>query len=69
MKTKDVTSGVDWGPADDENLPLTSCVCGAEWRTWDGPILSIYPEDPTECPRCGRKFYFYNAIHVIEIQS
>lgn len=64
----DVTKEVDFGNSDDEALPITKCVCGKEFTTWDFHI-SIYESDPTPCPECGRKFYFSNSIHVYEVKD
>lgn len=66
---KDVTDAVQFGEIDGEALPLSKCVCGAKWHPWDGPILSVYADDPTECLNCGRKFYFTNTIRVLEVDT
>ena len=69
MTTRDVTPEVRFGNPDDESLPLTSCLCGAEWKLWDGPILSVYADDPTECPQCHRRFYFSLWVRVFEVPA
>jgi DNA-directed RNA polymerase subunit RPC12/RpoP len=66
MKIKDVTDQVDFENNDDEFLPLTKCVCGHRFHAWDF-MLSIYDNDPHECPHCGAKLFFSNAIRVYEI--
>lgn len=63
-----VTDQVEFGPIDQEMLPLTKCVCGATWKAWAGPVLSVYADDPTACPECGRRLYFRNFIMVIEVE-
>lgn len=65
MPDIDVTELVDFGGVDDELLPLTKCVCGAEFESWDF-VISIYPESPRTCRTCGRELYFSNAIHIYQ---
>lgn len=63
----DVTANVEFGNPDDECLPLTRCVCGAEFEPWTN-IISIY-DDPAfmePCPKCGRLLYFRATITVYE---
>jgi DNA-directed RNA polymerase subunit RPC12/RpoP len=62
----DVTDKVDFNNPDDEYLPLTRCVCGATFPSWD-QVLSIYPEHPWECPACGAKLVFRNAVRVFQV--
>lgn len=61
----DVTDQVGFGYVDDEMMPLHRCVCGEVWAAWNGPILSIYKDQCTACPACGRKFYFKQSIQVM----
>jgi len=63
----DVTNNVEFGEGDDECLSMTKCICGEKFPDWKGPVISIYEEDPAECPRCHRKFVFSNKIIVYEI--
>ena len=49
------------GGIDEESLPIT-CVCGYGGY-WEFPI-SVYPDDPYACPKCGREYYFKNDITV-----
>ena len=67
--TKDVTDLVHFGECDGESLTLTQCICGFLHHDWCGPILSIYPEHPTECEKCGRKFYFTSEIRIFEVKD
>ena len=69
MPIVDVTDQVDFGWPDDECLPMKKCGCGATWALWewDGLLLSIYKDDPRECPECGRKFYWESHIKVFEV--
>lgn len=67
MKIKEVTSLVEWDFPDGEDLPLLRCICGATWKPWQGPILSIYEEAPTECLNCGRSFFWKMRVEVFEI--
>ena len=62
----DVTAQVDFGPVDDECLPLTKCVCGHAFKLWE-EVVSIYPEHPWTCPQCGAKLVFANAIRVFQL--
>ncbi len=41
---------------DDEHLPI-QCVCGHGEMAWDF-FISIYEDDPTPCPACGREYFF-----------
>jgi len=69
MEDKDVTELVDFGLNDDEVLPITTCVCGAEYNPWHFTISMgndcgylLHP-----CPKCGRKLYFTVSIRVFEV--
>ncbi len=66
MQSIDVTNKVSFGDVDAELLPLTKCVCNRTFDLWD-VTLSIYNDDLTKCPSCGRKFYFINKITVYEV--
>ena len=59
----DVTSVVKFENNDDELLPITECMCGAEFKTWEFTI-NIYRDDANKCPKCNRSFYFTNSIHI-----
>ena len=63
---KDVTGKVLFRNNDDEYLPIVQCVCGDKFPEWEFSI-SIYPKDPTECPKCGRKLFFKLNIQIFEI--
>lgn len=65
---KDVTDQVEFNLNDDECLPLTKCVCGAEFESWNF-ILGVYEDDPKECPYCKRKLYFKPSIKVYELKE
>ena len=62
----DVTDKVCFGSIDDECMPLTKCVCGEEYAHWV-LVLSIYPDSPTECPKCGRQYYFSASVRVYQV--
>ena len=62
----DVTDQVSFQNPDDEALPLTRCVCGAAFRPWE-QIVSIYDKNPWECPSCGAKLVFGNAVRVYQV--
>jgi len=68
MKYIDVTKKVSFQNNDDEALPLTKCVCGKEFRPWDF-IISIYDEDPAQCPECGAKLFFELNVNVYQIDE
>ena len=63
---RDVTDHVEFSELDDEMLPITKCVCGATFPKWH-ETLSIYYDQPWECPYCGRKLFFTNKVTVYEI--
>jgi len=62
---KDVTALVQYAGVDDEDLPLTRCVCGAVFKPWH-VILHIYRDDACEMTCCERKLYFRSNIQVLE---
>ncbi|MEE9356490.1 MAG: hypothetical protein V3U75_12945 [Methylococcaceae bacterium] len=66
MAKTDITTSVSFGNNDDEHLPITKCICGKEFGLWDLSI-SIYEDEPTPCPGCGRKLIFANEIKVYEV--
>lgn len=61
-----VTGEFEFALNDDELLPIKKCSCGARFPLWHFSI-GIYPDDPSECPECGRKFYWRTHIEVIEV--
>jgi hypothetical protein len=61
----DVTKQVEVGLPDGELLPLTKCVCGAEFGLWEFTI-NAYQDNPNQCPKCGRLMYFRNDLRVYE---
>jgi hypothetical protein len=63
---KDVTNLVEFGNIDDENLPLTKCVCDTEFGLWDHQ-LGVYQDHPTQCPECARALYFSFELRVWEV--
>lgn len=63
---EDVTLLFESGNPDDESLPILKCACGMHYSMWDFQ-LSIYKDDPSECPFCHRKFYFRQSIRIIEV--
>lgn len=44
------------GGIDEEIMPI-QCICGHGEAGWSF-VISIYRDDPTECPKCGRKYFF-----------
>jgi len=60
-----VTPYFRYGDIDGELLPITRCICGAEWKPWSGMVLDW--NDPTECPECGRKFTWSTSITIYEV--
>jgi len=63
----DVTDQVEFNNPDDELLPLTKCVCGKTFESWDFNI-GVYDDMPTECSNCGRKFVFENNVKVFQVE-
>jgi DNA-directed RNA polymerase subunit RPC12/RpoP len=66
VRIKDVTDDVSFGSADDESLPITKCICGQKFEHWTH-IISIYADDPIECPNCGAKLYFRSQVRVFMV--
>ena len=70
MKKKiiDITSKIEFGDNDEELLPITKCACGHKFEFWKFTI-SIYEDNPYECPYCKRKMFFRTNIQVFEIEE
>ena len=66
--TEDVTDkmGFNIYDIDAEALPITRCLCGGRFQSWDFNI-SVYPDTPVACPKCGRKFYFIPSVRIYEV--
>lgn len=62
----DITDKFNFGPVDDEFLPITKCICGLQIPIWEF-VISIYKDNAEECPNCKRKFYFHNKITIKEV--
>jgi len=56
-----------WGDIDGELVWLSQCKCGAEFKPWDF-ILTIYEDDPRQCPECGRMLYFSVKVTIHEVE-
>jgi DNA-directed RNA polymerase subunit RPC12/RpoP len=67
MRYEDVTSTVEFGDCEGENLDLRKCVCGEDYEPWH-LVLGISPEHASACPACGRKFFFKSSIRVFEVK-
>ncbi len=73
MSAKEVTNLVEIGSLYEEMLPVTKCVCGAQFGAWwdKAPFFDIntcvFDPDIHHCPKCGRGLYFSVDIHVYEI--
>lgn len=59
---KDVSKYMEYNvlDIDGELLPITKCLCGAEFGYWEF-ILGVYEDTAKSCPKCGIKFYFEHA--------
>lgn len=65
----DVTDKVKQGNwMEEETLPITQCACGKSFLPLL-EILSIYRDDPWECPDCKRKLYFSVSVRVWEVNN
>ena len=64
--SEDVTDQVEFGWNDEECMPITKCVCGANFEAW-AYIISIYEEGPYRCRKCGVGLYFRPAIRVYKV--
>ena len=53
--------------SDGECLPI-ECVCGYGKAPWTF-LISIYKESPTECPVCGRKYYYTQKTTIHEVKK
>lgn len=63
---RDVTDLVQRGSIDDEVMPISKCVCGAEFPDWKF-YISIYRDTPYHCPSCNRGLYFSMQVRVYEV--
>lgn len=66
LDPNDVTPCVETGEIDDENMPITKCLCGARFAPWS-EVLSIYKETPWECPECGVRLIFRASVRVLRV--
>jgi DNA-directed RNA polymerase subunit RPC12/RpoP len=69
MKIVDVTEIVDFVAVqntDDDIIPITMCVCGKRFEPNQFSI-SMYEKNPYECPECGAKLFFGNAVRVYQV--
>lgn len=66
MNVREVTDLVGFENNDDECLPITKCLCGAKFPSWDF-IISIYPDLAYSCPKCRTKLYFTASIKIYEV--
>lgn len=66
MTDLDVTTDVEFSDVDGEALPLTRCVCGKLFDSWD-IIVGVYRDHPWTCTRCKRQLYFENNIRVYQV--
>ena len=64
---KDITGLVIFDLPGDEFLPIVQCVCGKSFDFWSFTV-SIYENDPIQCPECGRKFIWSQNITVWEVE-
>ncbi|MCP4990874.1 MAG: hypothetical protein GY928_33985 [Colwellia sp.] len=63
---EDVTHLVEVGQQGDEHITFLKCVCGAKYEHWDF-LLSIYREDPNQCAKCFRWFYYTTDVKVFQV--
>ena len=63
----DVTKLVSFGANDDENLPLTKCLCGRKLNLWSEGVLGVYREEPWVCEQCREKLYFEVSVKVLKV--
>lgn len=67
---KNVTDRVKFGLNDEESLPLTKCVCGKEFESWD---FVIGMDEDTQycsvCPSCGAKLFFRTVATVYQVED
>jgi len=64
----DVTSQVKFLESAGDCLPITQCVCGATFPAGSQTqTVSIYPDWPWECPKCGAKLVFTKVVRVFKV--
>lgn len=64
----DVTDQVEYlGPLSAGFIMLTKCVCGHEWREFEGPVVDVFNCPRGVCGECGREFFLQHLIVVREI--
>jgi DNA-directed RNA polymerase subunit RPC12/RpoP len=62
----DVTDQVTFDDNDGESLPLTKCVCGQKFESWE-EVVSVYADEPWTCPHCGAKLFFSVNVKVYKV--
>lgn len=65
MILKNVTRKVEFTKPINDRLPMTKCMCGAQFA--NGQFV-ISTSDPTTCPRCGQRFIWNGNIRVYEVK-
>jgi len=68
MKTINVTRHVEFGWPVGDHLVLTKCACGAMFAAGQF-MIGVHRDNPTRCPRCGRKLFFAGNIRVYEVRG
>jgi len=68
LPDKDITSQVHIYGYDEEIATLTKCACEQSFEPWEFN-LSIYRDDPKECPSCHRKLYCSICVKVHEVRE
>ncbi len=66
MDKIDVTDNFEFDLNDDENLPVTRCICGQRYALWEFQ-LNYGKDSISECETCHRKFYFVTSIRIYEV--
>ena len=63
---KDITEHIMYDWSDGEALPILRCICGQTFAYWEH-YISIYRDNATECPSCGRRLYWQPSITIYEV--
>jgi len=64
---KEPVTGVQISEVDDRDVAaVTRCLCGQTYPAWQ-ETLSIYEDNPWECPKCGVKLVFGYVVTVYQV--
>jgi len=64
----DITQKVRFGQQDGDHLPITRCVCHAEFHPGQF-VINIHQHNAMSCPNCGRRLCWNGNVRVYELKG